>query len=388
MQVKDRLFMGIDISENYSMVSFLNMHEKEPQNILFSDKKTALDNPAPLSEWPDMVRSGDKNQVDMLTGYVASMIEYAKRLAKTSELARVCITVSAFCFDVLEAVEYIMSRLKFSREQWCLISHQESFAFYAYNQKKELYSAGVMLLDYGQEGLMAHLMTDGKYGSMDVIMENSYELRSESVLGVAEGKYQLSDVAHELVTWLEKPLSDHIVSSIYLTGECFNVESYPDELIRTLCRRRKVFAGQNLYVKGACFAALQDGTEGRMDNVILACSNRVTTGIELDITERGVNKRLRVIRAGTNWYTAKRRMDFIIEDMNVISVILKPCDSNREYREDIDISQIPYRRGKMTRIEIDIRFTADNRCRVTVKDKGFGEFEKSSGKIIVKDIDL
>ncbi len=382
------LYVGIDISNNHSMVSFLDVAAKEPQNILFSDKKTTQDNPVPLSEWGQISKTGSSTQMDTIVNYVATLIEYAKRLAKASLIAKVCVAVEDFQTDTLDAIAAIMTKLQYTREQWCVISYEEAFAYYAYNQRKELYAAGVMLLDYKPDGICAYLMSDGKVGNKGIIMENRYCLLGDNYTAVYEKKAGLDTISQDIMEWLIKPLQEHIVSSIYLTGEGFNVEEFPDGLTKFLCNRRKVFAGQNLFVKGASFGAYEESQQGMKEDVILACSNRITTGIEVDIVERGVQKRLRVIKPGTNWYTARRRLDFIIEDISSIRMILKSCDSNKERFEELDISQIPYRKGKITRIELDIRFNSDNRCTVTVKDKGFGEFVKSSGKVVSKDIEL
>ncbi|MBQ4284144.1 MAG: hypothetical protein IJB96_09480 [Lachnospira sp.] len=382
------LFVGININETHSMVSFLDVTAKEPQNILFSDKKTTQDNPIPLSSWGQISKSGDVAQTETIVNFVATLIEYAKRLTKATKINKVCIAVEDFRIDTLDAIAAIMMRLQYSREQWCVISHEESFAYYAYNQKRELYASGVMLLDYKADGIYAYLMSNGKYGDTELIMENRYNISGDNFKSVYEKNAGLETVMDDIMNWLSIPLQEHIISSIYLTGEGFNVESFPEKLTRFFCNRRKVFAGQNLFVKGGGFGAYEESVIGTKENVILSCSNRVTTGIEVDICERGVAKRLRVIKPGTNWYTARRRLDFILEDVNVIRVILRPCNSNKESYEEIDISSIPYRKGKMTRIELDIKFNSDSRCTITVKDKGFGDFVKSSGKIVSKDIEL
>lgn len=388
MENSTGLLIGIDIQENSSQLCFFDVQTKEPQNILFSDKKTMLDNPVPLSKWGDISKNGSYGEMDQLVNYIATLIEYAKKLANVREVSRICITVCDFQVDILDAISVIMNKLMLPREQWMIIGHEESYAYYAYNQKRELYASGVMLVDYGVNGITAHLMSNGKYNNNEVIMENKYVLESDDIKAVPKGEKTLEDVEDEIINWLAPTLQDYIVSSLYLTGAGFNVNKFPDELTRFFCNRRKVFAGQNIFVKGACFAAYEDSCKGKMENVILACNNRVTTGIELNIVERGVPKRLRVIKPGTNWYQARRKLDFILEDVSKITLIMKPCDTSKEYYEEIDISEIPYRKGKMTRIGMDFQFNSDSRCTITVKDKGFGEFVKSSGKVVYKEISI
>ena len=54
----------------------------------------------------------------------------------------------------------------------------------------------------------------------------------------------------------------------------------------------------------------------------------------------------------------------------------------------MDISEIPFREGRTTRISIHVEFMDADRCNITIKDLGFGEFVKSSGKVIHRELTL
>ena len=123
------------------------------------------------------------------------------------------------------------------------------------------------------------------------------------------------------------------------------------------------------------------------DNTVLLSEERIMVGIELDILDRGVNKRFRLIKPGTNWFMADRTVDFIIEDIREIKLHIITADKMFE-DEAIDISDFPYREGKTTRISISIKFYSASRCQIIVKDLGFGDFYKSSGKLVYKDLDF
>ena len=60
----------------------------------------------------------------------------------------------------------------------------------------------------------------------------------------------------------------------------------------------------------------------------------------------------------------------------------------KPYDEIVDFSDFPYRAGKTTRINVRFEFEGDDRCSVTVTDKGFGCFVQASGKSVVRSIDL
>ena len=81
-------------------------------------------------------------------------------------------------------------------------------------------------------------------------------------------------------------------------------------------------------------------------------------------------------------------IDFILDDITKIRFILRSCDSSEEYEEVIDISEIPFREGKTTRVSVSVSFADSDKCNITIKDLGFGEFVKSSGKVISKELVL
>lgn len=390
MQSGKGLLAGIDISNKYCMASYFDYDEKKVKSVIFADNRPVADNPYEFKKLPDLFKEGSVRESDNAVGHVSKIIEYIKKISGISYIEKICFTLKDFYMDNLCAISMIMKRLGIDDDKWSVISHDESFALYAYSQKKELYSASVLLLDYGENGIDAILLNKTKAASLnkDIVMENTYDISNESVSAAFTGAIFLDEASDCIIEWLSDIFSKYSVSSLYLTGEGFNCESYPDRLTKFLCMRRKVFAGQNLFVKGAVYYCLKDSDKEPLNNLLLACKNRVTTGIEVQITDRGIVKRLRIIKPGVNWYMAYRKMDFILDDINKITLIMKPCNDSAEYTEEIDISEIPYRKGKMTRISMEIAFVSDSRCVVTVTDKGFGQFVKSSGTVIVKEIDI
>lgn len=390
MSENSGLIVGIDIQENTTQLSVLDEKDNVPKQVNIFDGKPAVSNPIPLTHWRLSGDGGneDSERLCEISSFISSAVDTVKKAAGRMNCEKICITVAGYEKEVLDFLSAVMDRLEFRRSQWCVISHEESFAYYAYNQKRELYHPAVLLLDYSGERIDAYLMASGSRKNLEIIMENRYFLENDNIKACAGKELALEDIEEDIIGWLNEIFSEHIVSAVYLTGNGFDVNKFPDRLTKFLCGKRKVFAGQNLYVKGAVFCAAEEVRAGRFANTVLACSNRITTGIEVDISERGKDRRLRVVKPGINWYGAARKMDFIIEDIRQINLYMKPCDDSGDYTEQIDISTIPYRKGKMTRIEFEVSFLSDAECIVTVRDKGFGDFVRSSGKVIEKTLTL
>lgn len=369
--------VGIDIQNGSSQICYFDADKKQPVSICAVPNQYVFENGLVLSET-------DGKQ---FAAHIGELLAYVQKEFPLTKPEKVCITVSDFRKGILNCITDAMEQLGFIKEDWTVISHEESYAYYAFSQKKELYLNGVMLLDYEPEGLYTHYMTIMKKNGMDMIPQESHFFDSQEIAEAAQGKRPLETVEKELIDCIKQAVKDKVLSSIYLTGPGFQVEALPKELTHVICTRRKAFTGQNLFVKGACFCAVKQRQETEPQR-LLACHHRITTGVELDILERGETKRFRLIKPGVNWYAAKRSVEFILEDVRKIPVLLRPCDGSGDYEEWVDISEIPYRSGKMTRIRLDIDFDNDSRCKLTITDLGFGAFVKSSGVVVEKELRL
>ena len=59
-------------------------------------------------------------------------------------------------------------------------------------------------------------------------------------------------------------------------------------------------------MKGACYQAYEMSVGERFKDFIVCCNERISSGIEMKICDRGVDKILRLVRPGVNWMTAGR----------------------------------------------------------------------------------
>lgn len=382
------LIIGLDIQRNNSQACYYKQETKVVQTVMFNENSSVWEHPDAFDYIYDAIAQGKPLDLDRLTGHISYLIDAVRKNAGSMKIGKICITVSEFQIVILDAIRAAMNKLLLKEEQWCIISHEESYAYYVYTQVQERYRGGVMLLDYMQDGLHAYYMTNTLSNGTEYILEQKYHFKEQELQSVVAGEIPFQQAEDIIINHLNEIIGQKVISSIYLTGPGFEGKEFSDHFTQVICRRRKAFAGQNLFVKGACMCAEEEMHPQRFENVLLACNNRITTGIEADIIERGKHKRLRIIRPGTNWYMARRSMDFILEDMNQISLIMRPCDKRKEYLETIDISDFPYREGKMTRVTMEVVFHADDRCLVTVIDRGFGDFAESSGKVVHKELEM
>ncbi len=301
-----------------------------------------------------------------------------KNIYKVNTVDCLCVTTGTYKKDVLDDISSQIYSLGIGESNYIITGYVASFAYYAYSQRKELYKSGVVLMDYDGKIVNIYRLSYNTYNNEQYIVSNTQTYTPDNNAGIQD---------KGLVSYITEYFNSNPASSVYLTGKGFDVGKLPDGLSRVLVKGRKAYIGQNLYVRGACYAAYEHVCQDIFDNVTLLVDGCVKVNIETDISEHGKTMRFRIIKQGTDWYMARRSVDFIIEDMTSLDLKLVMSDG-KCIDKTIDISSIPYREGKTTRIRLDIYAISQDRCVVKIKDMGFGELFKSSGRVITDEIDL
>lgn len=380
------LIVGIDLREDSAMLSFYDK-EKDIVNQLEFDNRQEYFFNVSLKEMLKEEEGLREGEYKKLTQIFLYMLEELRKKTGLTKLLSLSVVLHNYSIDYLNAVLRVLENLGLNQTNSQIISKSESFAYYAYSQKRELYIGGVCLVDFEKNRLKYVRFNSKRVNNVDYIVEDKKEYNSIEFAEVLNKEKTLEDIEDLLISSLNEFLDRKILSSIYLTGDGFNTDKLPEEYTKLITNRRKAFIGNNLYSKGACYAAKEFIMPKVFDNTVLLSEERIMVGIELDILDRGVNKRFRLIKPGTNWFMADRTVDFIIEDMREIKLHI--VTANKLFEDEaIDISDFPYREGKTTRISISIKFYSASRCQIIVKDLGFGDFYKSSGKIVYKDLDF
>ena len=82
-----------------------------------------------------------------------NVIAECMRATGESQIKSICVTIADYNGDEIAAVMADLEKCGAMKGHWQILSRVESFAYYAYKQKSELHSMGVVLMDYTQEGL-------------------------------------------------------------------------------------------------------------------------------------------------------------------------------------------------------------------------------------------
>ena len=154
---------------------------------------------------------------------------------------------------------------------------------------------------------------------------------------VAAGR---KDLDQRFLETMKAVIGDRNISCVYLIGEGFLGEWYQESL-RFLCQERRVFLGNNLYSKGACYAARQRMTPGSVsEDYVFLGKDMLKANISLYVEKRGQDSCHPLLDAGTNWYDAKAEIDFLLEEENRFSLRITPLNGG-EIR-DVEIQTVSH----------------------------------------------
>ena len=187
---------------------------------------------------------------------LVNVVAECMRATGTSQIQSICVTIPDYHSDEISAVRDTLKKCGVSDGRWQVLSRVESFAYYAYRQKSELHAAGVALFDYTSEGIRCDYLAVRKNDNSNYLLQEHTGYTSD-ILKKAVISKELGLAENELCTFAEEYFSKRHVSAAYLTGEGFDVEKLPERFAKLMVTRRKAFVGQNLFAKGACFAAME-----------------------------------------------------------------------------------------------------------------------------------
>ena len=185
------------------------------------------------------------------------------------------------------------------------------------------------------------------------IRADSYRLADETLLGI-----------------LKEQCADRIVSAVYLLGDGFR-EEWAKESLRFLSRNRRVFQGNNLFCKGACFGLLEklEPSQNGKEHIFLG-ADKLKANIGMNVLKRGKESYYALLDAGENWYEVHKECDILLPgEENVLSFLVTPLTGKRAQLREFILEDAPVRTGAFSRYAVKIRMTSAECVEAQVADE-------------------
>ncbi len=409
------LAIGIDLTDTYSQVSYALFDEDKIETLspvagsnnyliptcLFKRHevnqwyfgKEALRNRGEDGFFIDNLLKRARTQDEILIGedsfrpsalialFIKRTLSMLSMVASTNRINSFMVTVDVLDNRMASILTEAVASLGLKTKNIYFQSHMESFYYYTIYQPVELWQRDVLLLDFSGEYLKSYRMECNKNTTPVVafINQSAYSnFKTEGLKELDQDSDEAISKDLELNEIIEELTASRMFSSIYFIGDNFKQAVFK-ESVKAMCRRGRVFEGNNLYSKGAAYAAKNKLASSVLsDSYVFLGNDKLKANVGLNVEKAGENAYLPLLDAGVNWFEAKNEKDLILDKGNKISFVITPLTGKNPEVVDITLGDLPKRPPKTTRLKLSVSMLSENNLEVYVKDLGFGELFPAS----------
>ena len=343
--------------------------------LYFADEKDGilLDNLYEISGSPDPVQSGNKTLQPsrLMAEYFLCLL----RLLGVADVVRnircLVITVRELTPERVRILSGACQEMGLLPEEYLLMDYDQSFYYYAMTSRRENWNRSIGWYDFLDDTVHFSRLRVAGTGS-PVLIRLEKPDRTELPSDEKE-----RDAA--FTSFVENTLKDELYSTILLTGSGFS-QDWAKDSTAFLCRqRRKVYYGNNLFVRGAC----QGGKEVRENRALkgyrFLCDSMVQGSIGMELRVMGSPAYYPMIEAGKNWYEYHPSCDILLDGESALVFLVTRSVKEERSQAVMKLPGLPDRPPRTTRLHIEMAFTSPSECVIRVADMGFGEMFPSGG---------
>lgn len=410
------IVLGIDFSTDYTQMSILS-DGGEPESLAMADSGEEYLMPSvmffntELEEWSIGIEAFNRSRVeegifidalpekmsksqgvvilgenvnwpDIASKFFEKIISLVIKKAEGALIKNIVISVDDPEENIMQAIYGAMELLGYEMGIVRVINHAESYAYYVLNQNKDVWINNVLMVDFNEANTVIRKMfvTKGREPfTVDIKKTDLTDRINYEMLETAEGR----DVADKILSdILKEEVNENVVSAVYLNGQGFMKEGWYNRTIEAIHNNRRIFAGNNLIVRGTIYAAKEFFHAKTLEQFVISCKGRTNVNVSMNVVHRGTETKVNLSKAGIHWYEAGAKTQCILDNVDEAKfTIMWPA--TRAVKEfTIDLDAFPKRNNKTVRVEVSLAYTEENTFIVEIKDIGFGEFFESSGAVV------
>lgn len=406
------LLAGLDLCEDETQLACYDAVTKEPESVSVSDDPSDYLIPTVLAVKPDTKewlfgKEAAKNpagavRIDrllsrilkgetfelggmvyspefLLERYLRKVLGVLKARFPDASTRKLTVTLTESDPVLINAVYRVLKEMGIGRDRAVVQNHSQSFMHYTLSQPKDLWMNDVGMFELDQKGLNYYQLSVNRrtvpmtaaVAREDLSATFGYDL-IEDELPPEQLDYIFDNLARSV-------LHKKIVSTLYITGKGF-AGNWADETLKGLCVGRRVFKGQNLYAKGACYASLRMYGNDRQDYILLD-EQMLPATLKIRLYEDARMADYVLAAAGTPWYEAQNEIDVILDDTAEFDFVVSNPLKRESAHQLMTLDGFIRRENKTNRMNISVRFLDRNTAVIAVRDRGFGGFYRSDHRI-------
>ena len=422
--IENGLIVGYDLCADHCRISYHTDDNEEPKDLVFSDeenpylirnaicKKKGEDSWIVGQEAYETALLGGGSIVDKLlrltehSGFASFegvrysaeellqrfLQETLKVLYKESgkkTIREITFTVQVLSGTVLDALIRAMKAIGIERKRVHIVSHTESWLYFILSRSRELRSNVAVLFDLSGDGLNYYEMNLLRGMQPNIAHAERTFLEEGFSLDILDSQAGCRMADSIMTSCVDRMLKKKLVSSAYLSGSGMDhCQRWGSGFLKTLCERRRVFFVENLFAKGAVYAALDRMRETSAYPYRIMCEGRISVDISMDVV-KGVRERtLMISEIGQNWYECKTSFDIIPDQAETLKLKVKKLGEKAPVDLEIPLHEFTKRGSKLTRIGVSVEFHSEDNFSVVLKDKGFGEFFPAGDTVVRRNFNV
>ncbi len=417
--MSEAFYIGMDLCSDSTQISFYNDIKREPEtvnqlnnketymmpNILFYSKDTGdwyVGSEASEARFKEdgiildeLYKNARSEETIDVAGTIYTFRQLFLKMLKMhidsflyryegATVKKLVITIPEYNKDLFKVLGTFHKELDIPAESVEITSHLDSGLYYIFNQSSELWVNSVALFDYSADGLNYYRIdiTRGKTPEIISVVHEDYTAQFNMAL--FGGDNILMDVTFAKIADYE--MKKTYISSVFLTGLGFS-EKWMNKSRNILCQGRRVFAGQNIYTKGACYKAVGGEYEEFYKRFFVETKENVIYDVGISSGEEE-DKFIPIVLGGRQWYNIHGKINIILDDTDKLTIIYRNRQSGEEVREVVKLHGIPKRPNKTSKFSVEVEFDDPHRGAVIIKDVGFGKLFPTTNKIYRKEFEV
>lgn len=407
--------LGLDLCEAYSQMSYFDEVKQQPEsisqtqnpdtyllpNIVFYGEESeqfyiGYDAQNRRFEEPGQVIDSVVSMAENISGHVLGGVAYTNKdlffmlldgfmmdfLNRYEEAAIKKLVVATYQYrkGLFQVLHEWAEHFGLSKEQFEICSHSNSYLHYVFHQSEDIRKNSVALFDYSSAGLDYYRLDINRKTHTKVVEIVHRDYSSQLPYSMAEEGGLALDL--EFAKVAKEEMEKTYISAVFLTGIGFADEWMKDSL-KAICGGRRVFVGQNIYTKGACYAAYSGGSSIESDYMIMS---EATIPFDVGIYLDDAKKQFVPIAMGcTEWYNMKGTIEVFLDETKKLEFVYRDRIKNELAKEVVEIHGLPSRPPKTTKLSLSVECYNERQGAIVIRDMGFGKLYPTTNKIYRKE---
>ncbi len=314
----------------------------------------------------------------LLEKFFRKVLGILRQRYQNNSIRQMVITVKSCEPQMEERLYAVMLALGIEKDRVKIISHTMAFMYYIVNQPRDVWVNDVALFDYGPDGLRYCQLTFGRKGTPVAVVADCIDL-SDDINYKMISELSSERLAHAFESIANLTLHKKIITSLFVTGRGFEGE-WATDVLRRLCMGRRVFLGQNLYTKGACYAA-RAIAQNRLPEYRFLPEECIKSSVSLRVYHDAQAYQLELASIGDNWKTAGSSCTLIMDQCNELEFTVNDAVRRDTVLEIMTLDGPVRKERRSTRLQMTFRFISRDMAVVKLRDIGFGEFYKTNYRV-------